>query len=131
MTTIVQISDTHFGTEQAAVVQAMEDHVREHKADLLIFSGDITQRARATQFAAAHAFVQRLHDHGIGNTLVIPGNHDIPLYNVFARFLMPYRNYRRHFGNDLEPTYENDEALIIGLNTIHGGTKTGWSPRSR
>lgn len=119
MTTIVQISDTHFGTEQPAVVQAMEDHVREHGADLLIFSGDITQRARAGQFAAAQAFVQRLHGHGIAESLVIPGNHDIPLYNLFARFLMPYRNYRRHFGDNLEPTFENDEAVVIGLNTTH------------
>ena len=119
MTSIVQISDTHFGTEQPAVVQAMEDHVREHGADLLIFSGDITQRAKAGQFADAQAFVRRLHGHGIPRTLVIPGNHDIPLYNVFARFLMPYRNYRRHFGEDLEPTFENDEMLVIGLNTTH------------
>ncbi|HBS78279.1 metallophosphoesterase [Pseudomonas stutzeri] len=119
MTSIVQISDTHFGTEQAAVVQAMEDHVREHGADLLIFSGDITQRARAGQFADAQAFVQRLHGHGIPKALVIPGNHDIPLYNVFARLFMPYRNYRRHFGDDLEPTFENDEMLVIGLNTTH------------
>ncbi|HCL77963.1 MAG TPA: DNA repair exonuclease, partial [Pseudomonas sp.] len=64
MTTIVQISDTHFGTEQPAVVQAMEDHVQEHGADLLVLSGDITQRARHNQFAAALAFVKRLRGHG-------------------------------------------------------------------
>ena len=119
MTTIVQISDTHFGTEQSGVVEALESHVREHGADLLVFSGDITQRARASQFAAAQAFVERLLAHGIPETLVIPGNHDIPLYNLFARFLTPYRNYRRHFGDDLEPTFENDEVLVIGLNTTH------------
>jgi len=119
MTTIVQISDTHFGTEQPAVVQAMEDHVQEHGADLLVLSGDITQRARHNQFAAALAFVKRLRGHGIPETLVIPGNHDIPLYNLFARFLSPYGNYREHFGDDLEPTFENDEVLVIGLNTTH------------
>ncbi len=48
---------------------------------------------------------------------MIPGNHDIPLYNLFARFFAPYRNYRRHFGDDLEPSYENDQMLVIGLNT--------------
>ncbi|TBU97338.1 metallophosphoesterase family protein [Stutzerimonas kirkiae] len=117
MTSILQISDTHFGTEQALVVQALEDHVDEYGADLLVFSGDITQRARNGQFAAAAAFMQRLRDRGIGNTLVIPGNHDIPLYNLPLRFLAPYRNYRRHFGDDLEPVFENERLLVIGLNT--------------
>ena len=119
MTTIVQISDTHFGTEQPHVVHALEEHVRVHGADLLIVSGDITQRARAEQFAAAQAFVERLKALGIPQTLVIPGNHDIPLYNLFARAFTPYRNYRRHFGEDLEPTFENDDMLVIGLNTTH------------
>ncbi|MCQ4325518.1 DNA repair exonuclease [Stutzerimonas stutzeri] len=119
MTSILQISDTHFGTEQPPVVQALEAHVREHGADLLIFSGDITQRARRGQFAAARAFVERLRGHGIGETLVIPGNHDIPLYNLFARFLTPYGNYRRHFGEELEPVFENEQMLVIGLNTTH------------
>nr|MBF0683411.1 metallophosphoesterase [Pseudomonas sp.] len=119
MTSILQISDTHFGTEQPAVVQALEDHVREHGADLLVFSGDITQRARREQFAAAQAFVERLRGHGIAETLVIPGNHDIPLYNLFARFLAPYGNYHRHFGDELEPVFENQDMLVIGLNTTH------------
>ena len=119
MTSIVQISDTHFGTEQPAVVQALEDHVREHRADLLVFSGDITQRARRGQFASAAAFVRRLEADGVGDTLVIPGNHDIPLYNVFARLFTPYGNYRQHFGDDLEPVFENEQMLVIGLNTTH------------
>ncbi|KUM44326.1 metallophosphoesterase family protein [Pseudomonas sp. EpS/L25] len=117
MTTLLQISDTHFGTEQPAVVAALEAHVREHGADVLILSGDITQRARREQFAAARTFVERLEGYGIPRTLVIPGNHDLPLYNVFARFLAPYGNYRRHFGDDLEPSFESDELLLVGLNT--------------
>jgi 3',5'-cyclic AMP phosphodiesterase CpdA len=119
MTTIVQISDTHFGTEQPHVVHALEEHVRAHGADLLIVSGDITQRARAGQFAAAQEFVERLKTLGIPQTLAIPGNHDIPLYNLFARAFTPYRNYRRYFGEDLEPTFESDDMLVIGLNTTH------------
>ena len=63
--------------------------MREHRADLLVFSGDITQRARRGQFASAAAFVRRLEADGVGDTLVIPGNHDIPLYNVFARLFTP------------------------------------------
>ncbi|MET1078054.1 MAG: metallophosphoesterase [Pseudomonas sp.] len=119
MTTIVQISDTHFGTEQPAVVAAMEAHVREHGADLLVLSGDITQRARGSQFAAAQAFLQRLQGYGVPARLVIPGNHDLPLLNLVSRFMAPYDNYQRYFGDDLEPSFENDQLLVIGLNTTH------------
>lgn len=119
MTDILQISDTHFGTEVPAVVEALRSHVREHGADLLVLSGDITQRARRGQFAAAQAFLQELEHPRRCPSLVIPGNHDIPLYNLFARFLTPYRHYRRHFGETLEPVYEDDRLLVIGLNTTH------------
>ena len=119
MTSIVQISDTHFGTEQPAVVEALEQHVREHRADLLVFSGDITQRARRAQFAAAQAMVRRLEADGVGRSLVIPGNHDIPLYNLAARLFSPYGNYRRYFGEQLEPVLEDERMLVIGLNTTH------------
>ena len=119
ITSLLQISDTHFGTEQPAVVAALEAHVREHGADLLVLSGDITQRARGSQFAAAQAFVQRLKGYGIPSSLVIPGNHDLPLFNVLSRFLAPYDQYQAHFGEDLEPSFENDQLLVIGLNTTH------------
>lgn len=119
MTIIVQISDTHFGTEQPAVVAAMEAHVQAQGADLLVLSGDITQRARGAQFAAARAFLQRLEGHGVPASLVIPGNHDLPLFNLVSRFIAPYDRYQQHFGEDLEPSFENDELLIIGLNTTH------------
>ncbi|MFB8830974.1 metallophosphoesterase family protein [Azotobacter sp. CWF10] len=119
MTRILHISDTHFGTEQPPVIAALEAHVRERGADLLVLSGDITQRARRDQFDAAQAFVRRLEGYGIPRTLVIPGNHDLPLYNLLSRLLSPYGNYRRHFGRELEPAFENDELLVIGLNTTH------------
>jgi len=114
MSHILHISDTHFGTEQAEVVAALQEHVRTQGADLLVLSGDITQRARRGQFAAARAFVDSL---AIERRLVIPGNHDLPLYNVAQRFLSPYGNYRRAFGDELEPLHEDDELLLIGLNT--------------
>lgn len=119
MTRILQISDTHFGTEVPSVIHALESHVQKYSADLLIVSGDITQRARPHQFAAARAFLRRLEDLGIPQILVIPGNHDIPLYNFLARFTRPYANYSNHFGNNLEPCFENDQLLVIGLNTTH------------
>ncbi len=114
MTVLLQISDTHFGTEQPPVVEALVRLVHEQAPDLVVLSGDITQRARRKQFRAARAFVDRL---GVVVTLAIPGNHDIPLFNVAARLFYPYANYSREFGIELEPVFESDQLLVITLNT--------------
>jgi len=114
MSVILQISDTHFGTEVPAVVQALEALSHELVPDLLVLSGDITQRARPAQFADAVAFVRRLN---IAHQLAIPGNHDVPLFDVATRFLHPYLHYRRAFGNDLEPTFESEDCLVLGVKT--------------
>ncbi|WP_449104072.1 metallophosphoesterase family protein [Pseudomonas veronii] len=119
MIRILHISDTHFGTERHAVVEALLRHVREQPTDLLVLSGDITQRAKPGQFTAAKRFVDRVQALGVPRRLVIPGNHDLPLYNLAKRFLCPYRDYSRAFGEDLEPVFENDEVLMIGLNTTN------------
>ena len=114
MTIILQISDPHFGTEQPPVVEALSALARELEPDLLIVSGDVTQRARAAQFAAAAAFVRRL---AAPHTLAIPGNHDIPLYDLIARFADPYGGYRRAFGENLEPTYTAPDCLVLAVKT--------------
>jgi 3',5'-cyclic AMP phosphodiesterase CpdA len=114
MSVIVQISDPHFGTEQAPVVEALVHLIHRQSPDLLVLSGDITQRARRAQFAAARAFVDRLD---IAATLVIPGNHDIPLYNLAGRLLAPYSRHCHAFGADLEPQFESDQLLVITVNT--------------
>jgi 3',5'-cyclic AMP phosphodiesterase CpdA len=121
MTLLLQISDPHFGTERPAVVEALLRLAARERPDLAVLSGDITQRARRSQFAAARAFVDRL---GATPSLVIPGNHDIPLFNVFARVLHPYANHRRVFGADLEPQFESRELLVIGVNTARQSRHT-------
>src|SRR6476661_987702 len=103
MSLLMQISDTHFGTEQGDVVEALVRLVREQAPDLVMLSGDITQRARRRQFAAARAFVDRLAPVPL---VAIPGNHDIPLFNVALRLMAPYANYSRAFGAELEPVFE-------------------------
>lgn len=113
MTRILQFSDTHFGTERKPVVEAALDLARSLAPDLVVISGDITQRARRGQFAAARKFIERLSL----PVLAVPGNHDIPLYNVFARALNPYGNYKRALGAVLEPVFENAGLLAIGVNT--------------
>ncbi len=114
MTLLIQISDTHFGTERVPVVEALVRMVREQAPTVLVLSGDITQRARTVQFSAARTFVDRL---GVPVTLAIPGNHDIPLYNVAARLLRPYANHKREFGHTLEPTFETNTLLVVTVNT--------------
>lgn len=114
MSLLIQISDTHFGTEQPDVVEALTRLVREQSPDLVVLSGDITQRARRSQFAAARAFVDSLAPTPL---VAIPGNHDIPLFNVGLRLLAPYANYRRAFGDELEPAFEQPKLLVLTVNT--------------
>ncbi|MET0384551.1 MAG: metallophosphoesterase [Polyangiales bacterium] len=116
MPVLLQISDTHFGTEVPPVVDALLGLAKAQKPSLVILSGDITQRARRKQFAAAQRFMAELTTGGIP-TLVVPGNHDIPLFNLPARFIEPYANYTEWFGRTLEPCYESDELLVIGVNS--------------
>jgi 3',5'-cyclic AMP phosphodiesterase CpdA len=113
MTQIVHLSDTHFGTEIPDVVTAIQQAVAELEPNVVLLTGDITQRARRRQFQAAKGFMDQLP----GDTkLVIPGNHDIPLFNVFARLLTPYAAYQRTFG-DCESVWYGDGVGIIGFNT--------------
>jgi 3',5'-cyclic AMP phosphodiesterase CpdA len=114
MSTLVQISDTHFGTEQPNVVEALLTLVRGIGPQVVVLSGDITQRARRAQFAQARRFVEQL---GAPRVLAIPGNHDIPLFNVALRAWSPYRNYMRAFGTLLEPELESDAFLVVCVNT--------------
>jgi 3',5'-cyclic AMP phosphodiesterase CpdA len=114
MTVLLHASDPHFGTERALPVAALETLVREQRPLVLLLSGDITQRATTSQFYKARAFVDRL---AVPVTLAIPGNHDIPLFNLAARLFQPYRRYAEAFGTELEPEFENDDIIVIALNS--------------
>ena len=114
MTVLLQISDTHFGTERPAVVEALLKLARGQQPAVVVISGDITQRARHAQFAAAKEFVSRLATKAV---VAVPGNHDIPLFNVFARAFYPYRGYQYAFGKQLEPEWESPEFRVICVNT--------------
>lgn len=113
MRTIAHISDLHFGRIDPLVVEALLKDLEARRPDLVVISGDLTQRARRDQFAAARAFLDRLP----ARHMVVPGNHDIPVYNLLARFANPLANYRRYIGRDLNPFWNDEEMAVLGLNT--------------
>ena len=111
---LLQISDPHFGTEQPEVVEALERLAHSLSPQVVVLSGDITQRATRAQFAAARAFVDRLAPPAV---VAIPGNHDIPLFHLPARLFSPYERYAEAFGTNLEPEFESAEWLVVAVNT--------------
>ena len=118
MRTIAHISDLHFGRVDCATLPALTAAITKAKPDVVAVSGDLTQRARSREFAAARRFLDTLPTPQI----IVPGNHDIPLYNVFKRWLSPLRNYRRYISDDLAPFYADEEIAILGINTARSLT---------
>ena len=117
MSVLLHLSDTHFGTERPQVVKALVSLAVQQRPDVVVLSGDITQRARPHQFQAAKRFVDRLG----APVLAIPGNHDIPLLDLWARFTHPYGRYATVFGTDVEPVYSSPDWLVVGVNTTRAG----------
>lgn len=114
MPLLLHLSDTHFGTEVPRVVAALERFAKDRRPDVLVYSGDLTQRARDAEFAGAKRFADAL---AVPKTLVLPGNHDIPLFNLAGRLLKPYSGYTECFGSCLEPVVQTADFLVIGVNT--------------
>jgi 3',5'-cyclic AMP phosphodiesterase CpdA len=132
MRTIVHLSDLHFGRVDPRIVAPLKRAVNDAAPDLVAVSGDFTQRAQPRQFAEARAFLDALPH----RQLLVPGNHDVPLYNVGARFLAPFNLYRRYIAADLEPAFVDDEMAVVGLNTARafvakGGGRLGIAQVTR
>jgi len=182
LSVVLQVSDTHFGTEQPAVVEALVAFAQQQRPDLLLLSGDITQRAQPAQFRAARAFMERMaacrawgvesenrpqrvqfapdsppHSPAMGPEdgakwaaavdlqptipkpdrlptapwLAIPGNHDLPLLDLWTRLRRPYARHLAAFGPELEPVHSSPELLVLCLNTTrpwrhkHGEVSAG------
>jgi 3',5'-cyclic AMP phosphodiesterase CpdA len=113
MRTIVHLSDLHFGRVDAALLEPLRRRVQALSPHVIAVSGDLTQRAKPEEFRAARSYLDSLP----AVKIVVPGNHDVPLYNVFQRFLTPLSKYRRYISSDLEPTFIDDEIAVVGINT--------------
>lgn len=115
MRTIAQISDLHFGRHDRRVAEDLLASLRADHPDLVAISGDFTQRARRAEFEEASAYLARIAPH----KLLVPGNHDVPLYNMFRRFRAPLGRYFRYIAPSGVPDdfYRDEEIAVLGLNT--------------
>ena len=118
MRTVAHLSDLHFGAAVPEIVAALVARIVELNPDVIAVSGDLTQRARRQQFRRARAFLAALP----GSHIVVPGNHDVPLYNVLARFGDPLGGFRRHITAERYPRFDDAEIAVVGANTTRSFT---------
>lgn len=110
---IAHCSDLHFGKALPLVTEALLADLNAQEPDLIIISGDLTQRARQAEFVEAAQFLKALNR----PYLVIPGNHDLPLFNLLRRFTRPFKNYQRYISKDLAPRFVNNDVAILGIDS--------------
>ncbi|WP_322403263.1 metallophosphoesterase family protein [Massilia luteola] len=118
MRTLVHLSDLHFGRVDPVLLDPLRELVHRLAPDVVVVSGDLTQRAKSEQFEEAKAWLDTLP----GPQIIVPGNHDISLYNVFRRFLQPLDRYKRYITDDLDPVHIDDEIAVLGVNTARSLT---------
>lgn len=118
MTTLAHISDLHFGAEGPEIVEGLLEDLVSVAPSLVVVSGDLTQRARRKEFRNARLFLDRIPS----PRLVVPGNHDIPLFDVFTRFARPLARFRRYIHEDVDPFFSTDAVAVLGMNTARSNT---------
>lgn len=117
MRTVIHLSDLHFGTEDLKMVGELRAQLAVLRPDLVVISGDLTQRAREEQFGEARRFLGSLPF----NMLVVPGNHDVaPWHTLIERLFWPMRRYSREISENLAPFYQDEEIAVAGINTARG-----------
>ncbi|WP_353143665.1 metallophosphoesterase family protein [Acinetobacter pragensis] len=110
---LLHLSDLHFGTERQNCIRAIQQFCLQHQPEAVVVSGDLTQRARYLQFFACKQFLDSLNL----PYLVVPGNHDIPLYHLWNRIFSPFARYQLFFGK-METVLETEHFYIAGVNSI-------------
>jgi 3',5'-cyclic AMP phosphodiesterase CpdA len=118
MRTLVHLSDLHFGHNDPKLPGPLRAAIESLEPDVVCISGDLTQRARRSQFREAAAFLATLPKPQI----VVPGNHDVPLYDVVRRFLAPLDRFREFIEPEPFPSFIDDEIAVVGVNTARSLT---------
>lgn len=124
MRVVAHLSDLHFGTEDPALAEALLEDLRAEKPHAVVVSGDLTQRARVNEFADARAWLDLLP----APFIAVPGNHDLPLYDVLSRVLRPYERWHRFIGPETDPVWMDEKLLVIGLNTARRASLSAGMP---
>ncbi len=113
MTRLIHLTDLHFGLHHSGLVAPLQHAVAANRPDVVVVSGDLTQRALSGQFEAAMRFLR-----GLGTpSMIIPGNHDLPVYNPFTRLFAPFAPYRAGAATDLAPALRIGPLRLFGANT--------------
>jgi 3',5'-cyclic AMP phosphodiesterase CpdA len=118
MKKIIHISDLHFGTEEKNIADGLLRDINQLSPDLVIVSGDLTQRARINQFKAAKEYLDKI----AYKKIIVPGNHDIPLFDIFNRFFLPLNRYKKFITKNMSPLYKDDEIVVMGINSARSLT---------
>jgi 3',5'-cyclic AMP phosphodiesterase CpdA len=115
MRSIAHISDLHFGHEDPELVGALLQSIKQAQPDVVVVSGDLTQRAKKRQFRAARAFLQELPE---VPRIVVPGNHDVSATNLMLRVMRPLERYKRFISAEPSPSFVDEEIAIAGIDTV-------------
>lgn len=128
LTTIAHISDLHFPCVKEKTAWALLRAIHEARPSLVVISGDLTQRGRERQYQRARQFLDELPR----SILVVPGNHDVPLFDVFRRLFRPAERFTQMICPELSPKYCDEQMMVVGANStraftldIHGFWKNG------
>ena len=123
---LIHASDIHFGRRHhPPAADAFLRAIHDLHSDVVVVSGDFTQRAKVREYEAARDFLARFPDCPV---VVTPGNHDVPLYRVWERAFAPYRNYRAYIAPELDSATVVAGATIVSLNssTPYAGIVNGY-----
>ena len=119
MTRIALIADLHFGSVAAGLAERLRLELVRAVPDVIVVAGDLTMRSRTREFAESASWLETLP----APLMLLPGNHDLPVWNVFERFANPFARYAKATGAPLMPVFEDDACFILGLNTT-----ASWHP---
>jgi len=119
MTRIALLADLHFGSVPAGLAEVLRLELVRAAPDVIVVAGDLTMRSRSREFSEGRAWLETLP----APLMLLPGNHDLPVWNVFERFANPFARYARATGAPLMPVFEDAGCFILGLNTT-----ASWHP---
>lgn len=113
---IVHVSDIHFGTETAELVAGLVERARALAPDLIIASGDFTMAGRPREFIPAARLLSELGGDGTP-VIATPGNHDLPVYNLWDRFVRPFARYQKWIEPVSQRAFVDERAAVLSLNS--------------